>query len=71
MGLALSGARVLGQLIHRNHDVAHLDIRKNQIGDMGAAVLAFSLRKSLSLMHLNVQSNEIGHEGGNEIFRAL
>lgn len=65
MGLALSGARVLGQLVHRNHNVAHLDIRKNLIGDSGASLLAFSLRKSLSLMHLNVQSNEIGYEGGN------
>ena len=54
-----------------NDKIAYLNLRKNNLGDMGIKAIMKTVGKSRSLMHLDVSSNNIGHKGAKRVFKAL
>ena len=54
-----------------NHNIAHIDLRKNLLGDEGSKLLAKAIAKSKTVVHLDISSNQITHKGAKKIFQTL
>ncbi len=50
---------------------SHLDLGKNNLGNLGLSVLLRGLRQNCSLIHLDLGSNDITYEGATQLFAAL
>ncbi len=61
----------LSHIISVNNRIAHLDLKKNTIGDDGAIALMKSIKRNKSIVHLDLTSNEITYVGGKKLFKYL
>ena len=64
------GGSILAQGLHQNTTLESLDLRNNQISDLGVQSLAVSIAQS-SIRTLNLESNEITAEGALYLSRML
>jgi hypothetical protein len=52
----------IGSLMFINY-ISVLDLKMNQLGDVGARIVSGLIELSKSLVHLDVRSNGIGNKG--------
>jgi hypothetical protein len=58
------GATSLAAMLKRNKGLRWLDLRINEVGDVGAEAISTSLKTNVWLQWLNLESNGIGEKGG-------
>lgn len=54
-----------------NKNIAHLDLKKNLLGDEGTKILVKTVARSKCIVHLDLSSNQITQKGAKKIFNTL
>lgn len=55
--MGVNSALELSQIISVNPNIAHIDLRKNLLGDEGVKILVKAIAKSKNIVHLDLSSN--------------
>eukprot|EP00347_Sterkiella_histriomuscorum_P017960 403347321 len=71
LGMGQNAATELSQIIAVNQNIAHIDLKKNLLGDEGVKILIKAISKSKNIVHLDLSSNQITHKGAKKIFTSL
>jgi len=71
MSLGVNFAVELSQILLFNDNIAHLNLQKNNLGDIGVRSIMKTLRKSKNVVKVNFASNELNNEGMVCIFENL
>ena len=64
-------AQEIANILAVNPNIAHLDLRKNNLGDLGVKHLMHVVKSNNSLVHLDLAQNKISTKGAKKVFKAL
>ena len=67
----INSVKFLVGIIYNSNRISRLNLRKNNIGDMGLELLLNALKDSLTLVSLDISSNNITYKGGQKIFKTF
>ena len=65
------GGKALAKALKKNKTLLSINLRMNQLGDVGVEAIAGALKENTTLQKLNLASNQICDHGGQLLLEAV